>query len=482
MSARSLWLLVPGILYLLSLNAYYVGFFNDDAFFLIGAKSLISGSYSELNHPGHPPFIQYLPGYPLLLAPWMIFAGKNFLGPQLFSVLMTLGSVFLFYRFVREELPPISAAAATALLALNPLTVSMSGVILSDIPALLWTVIMLTTARAWWDRDDDKTWTLLGLMAAFGFLLRPTGAAFVLALPLALVSERRLRPALIALTAGTLPILAWLTRNYALRGHGLVVAGELADPYKKITADVFVGIFSNAWFYTRELFGRVLFRQPLPMFSAALGACLCGIGILRVSTGGWRRFALAYSSAYAIVILLWPKQTTRYLLPLLPFILWWLFAGAVRLEKYLKKPGILSGILLAAGLTCAALPVSNIVRTSLTLKTPLNTPPRGLLSWIETNTKATDVFAAELDGRLYLLTGRYCRQLPRWRDIRKLGAWAKQHQVNYVLTTSNRFLMRTHKGAGAHDPVDYQRLDHHLPDAFSLAYSDKNAQLYRILP
>lgn len=38
-------------IYLLSLGAYYVGFFNDDAFYLIGARSLLGGNYTELSHP-----------------------------------------------------------------------------------------------------------------------------------------------------------------------------------------------------------------------------------------------------------------------------------------------------------------------------------------------------------------------------------------------------------------------------------------------
>ncbi len=473
-SVRVFWLLIPGILYLLSLNAYYVGFFNDDAFFLIGAKSLLSGRYAELNHPANPPFIQYLPGYPLLLAPWMLLPGADFLGPKLFSVLMTLSAVFLFHRFAREELSPTAAAAATALLAFNPLTVSLSGVILSDVPSLLWTVLILITARAWWKRDDDKAWILLGLMGAFGFFLRPTGAAFILTLPLALAWEKRYRQALIALTAGTLPILAWLTRNWIVRGHGLLYADELADPYKKATADALIDAGNNAWFYLRELFGRVLFRQPLTLVSTALGACFCIAGIVRIGITGWRFFALAYAAAYGAVIILWPKQTSRYLLPILPFILWWMFAGAARLEEDLKKPKAVTLALLLFGLVCAAPPVFNIVRTSTTRETPVNTPPRKFWNWVRTNTDPNALFAAELDGRTYILSDRHCLQLPRWKEPGRIAQWAMRNKVDYIITTDNRFVMRTHRGEGPHDAVTYADLP------FAAAYKDSAGTIYKI--
>ncbi|MBI2363248.1 MAG: hypothetical protein HYV15_07695, partial [Elusimicrobia bacterium] len=70
--------LAAAVLYVLARDAYWVGFFNDDAFYLIGAHSLLQGRFAELSHPAAPPLIQYLPGWPLLLAPLAAFSGDSF--------------------------------------------------------------------------------------------------------------------------------------------------------------------------------------------------------------------------------------------------------------------------------------------------------------------------------------------------------------------------------------------------------------------
>ena len=46
------------ILYALAFRTYYIGYFNDDASYLIGAKSLLTGRYADLSAPGEPPLIQ----------------------------------------------------------------------------------------------------------------------------------------------------------------------------------------------------------------------------------------------------------------------------------------------------------------------------------------------------------------------------------------------------------------------------------------
>src|SRR5437660_3946930 len=85
-----IFLLFTGFLYALAVNAYYVGFFNDDAFYLIGARSLLQGRYVELNQPGTPPLINYTVGYPLLLVPVAALFSDAARPAQLLSFLFLL--------------------------------------------------------------------------------------------------------------------------------------------------------------------------------------------------------------------------------------------------------------------------------------------------------------------------------------------------------------------------------------------------------
>src|SRR5688572_21115691 len=103
--SQFVFFLVPFFIfiYILALRAYYVGFFNDDAFYIIGSKSLIQGSYRELNQPGAPPFVSYLPGYPLLLTPFSLLFPHTTLPHQLFSVLLTAASLNLFRLYYKDH-------------------------------------------------------------------------------------------------------------------------------------------------------------------------------------------------------------------------------------------------------------------------------------------------------------------------------------------------------------------------------------------
>src|SRR5258706_4707526 len=120
-SYKMWWIFIStaGVLYLLSLHAYYVGFFNDDAFYLIGARSLLHGFYRELNQPGLPP-LMYMPGYPLLLCPFSFFSPQNFLPHQIFSVAMTLAALVLLGVFLKNSYSTSTGMASLAVSLFNP--------------------------------------------------------------------------------------------------------------------------------------------------------------------------------------------------------------------------------------------------------------------------------------------------------------------------------------------------------------------------
>ena len=60
-------LALAAALYLAYLPRFYVGFFNDDARFILAAQSLLQGGYRRLAAPEHPPLNLIFPGYPFLL-------------------------------------------------------------------------------------------------------------------------------------------------------------------------------------------------------------------------------------------------------------------------------------------------------------------------------------------------------------------------------------------------------------------------------
>jgi hypothetical protein len=480
-------LVAAGILYILSLRAYYVGFFNDDAFFLIGAESLLSGSYSQLQAPGAPPLVQYLPGYSFLLAPVLLLSGGSWTACALVSALLLWTCAVVLPRAWGDSIPSEAALVAALLLAINPLSLSLAGTLLSDIPYTFVTLLILWRARAFWHSQEDRNWALLGAMAAYAFMLRPTGFAFILVAPAMLFYERRVR-ASAAFLAAALPLAALFPlRNTLVAGAALPYAAELADPYAASGTGPYL---YHLWYYVSELFGRILLRWPfgklaLPwtLLAMAGGGALTLVGAMRwmsappLAQRGWRRFTLAYGAAYFLVLLGWNKTSSRYLLPLLPLVLPWLCYSLAQLGKERHRDLRLT-LLLGLSLIMTAPAAMRIAQASWTGHSPMATVPP-VYAWLTAHTPATAIIGADLDGRVFVRSRRRSVRPPAQASQTQLAQWLEQSAVDYILLRPEPFLMQARGGSGAHASRETPLAALTRGPGFERVYTDDSSVVYR---
>jgi len=490
--AGAAFLAGAAILYLLSLRAYYVGFFNDDAFYVIGARSLAQGRYAELNAPGEPPLVNYLPGYPLLLAPLAWLFPGSLLPFQLLSLALILASLWLFWKCFEEELSPTELAGASLVWALSPLTVSLSGTVLSELPLLFASLLFFVLLRRAWRSDARLPWIWICALAGFACLLRPSGLALPAGLALALALEKRRRLAALVAGSSLLFLGPFLVRNYLATGQGLMYAVELIAPFRgpSTLAALAASLQDNLAYYLRFLFVTSLFRWPLaaPWLEAAtVGAGLVAVWVgLRRQAGGWERSLALWLLLYLGIHLIWSKQAGRYLLPVLPFLAGCLFKGLGSWDLRLGLRG--RGLWTAAALSLilSAVPVTRVVRASLFGSTPMNTPPLRAFAWVRAHARPSDVFAAELDGRFYLHTGRKVAHLGRIFEPGAFRAWLASRGVGYVAVLPTEFVMRTRTGKGLNDPMPLADLRRLLLDRrfYELVFEDEaeGSAVYRVKP
>ena len=466
-SARLACLAGLAVLYLLCLRAYYVGFFNDDAFYLIGARSLLSGGFRELNAPGAPPMTIYMPGYPLVLAQWSWLAGSSTLAAQLLSVALTTAGMGLMWACFAPELPAAAAFAAVAVAACNPLTACISGTVLSDIPFLVMTLLVFLAARAVWEEGSALAWAGLGALTGAAFLIRPTGAALALALLLSLLWEKRWLRAVWCAAGAAVVAAPWLLRNLLVGGAPLAYASQLAAPWHGASAGsgLLARLARNAAFYGPELFWRTWFRWPawpgasaLKWATVLLGSAALAAGLREWGARGWRKLLTVYLLVYAALHLQLHLQSGRYIFTALPMVAPLFFLGLDAADRRLALRGRLVLGAAALSLALSLAPIANIVRTSLWRHTPVNTPPLKTVAWIRGSTLPADVFAADLDGRLFLLTGRRTVRLRKLYEPGVFAAWLKDARVDYVLVSPNDYFMTTVSGGTTHDPMPLDRL------------------------
>ncbi|MBI4376227.1 MAG: glycosyltransferase family 39 protein [Elusimicrobia bacterium] len=465
------WAILAAGFYALCRQAYYVGFFNDDAFYIIGARSLLSGAYAQLNVPGHPPLVQYSPGHSLLLAPLAWLAGDRLWPYQAASIAMMALSMGLLYIYLGSRLKA-SFWPALLLAAFNPLCASMSGAVLAEAPFLLALTASAVYAERVWREPRAGPWLGLFALAGFASLIRPNGAALGLALALALARERRLRLAAGAaffLAAFALP---WWLRNQRLAGAADTHWAELISFAGGSWTGLAGALAYNLFYYLEAAFVANFFRWPaglswLAIPSSAIGLGLAFWGLRGERSPAARRFLLPASGLYLLSFLIWDKQASRYLLPLLPFVLSYTLWG---LERLARARAWAWGAA-ALGLALCAPPLCAIIRARPGDGDARTTAPASAFEWARVRSRPEEVFAVDLDGRFFLHTGRQAVKLPAAEGDLLSGLAG----VSYVALFRSDDPLRSRRGSSAHDAPSFEARLKSLGDASRYERAFENA-------
>lgn len=309
--------------------AQYFARQQDDVFFVVGARALTLGRYCLLTTPGCPAITLANPGWSVLLAPIALLTERP--GPfQAFAALLLAAAPAALWAWLRRRVDETTALLAAALFASSPLVLSQSGSVMSETPYVLAQFALLAAAEsgraaragAWaaalLSLRTAGLGVLPGALAPFFRARRPRDLARVLVPPAAVAA---LWAAWCLASTGTVDKFALLPATYAGRSW--------LKPFSVAAA--------NARWYLGELGG--CFTPPaysegtLAVLLGALLAAAAGLGLARAL----RRRAddpAAWALVGGVVLLLaWGWQYERYLLPLLPLLLWAAAEGFGRAAK-----------------------------------------------------------------------------------------------------------------------------------------------------
>ncbi|MBI5245994.1 MAG: hypothetical protein HY923_02345 [Elusimicrobia bacterium] len=294
--------------------AQYFGRQQDDVLYLVGARALASGRYCLLTDPACPPLTMINPLWPALLAP-LTFLTENTGTFQALSALFMAAVPIAVWAWLRRRTDETSALLAAALFASSPLVLSQSGTVMSEplfTLALLSMLLALDTGRA----------LPAGLSAAAMLLTRTAGLA---ALPALAAVKRR-----DALKAGLPPALAfaaWCAWSWSRGGSvgkfdlfGLTYGGNPSAKLLRVAA-------ANARYYAAELGGGFTPASWADGRLALLLGAVLGAFALRGALRA-RRDPAAWALLGTVAMhAVWGWQYERYLIPLLPLLLWGLIAA-----------------------------------------------------------------------------------------------------------------------------------------------------------
>ena len=453
------------------------GVYHDDAIYVITAKAMAEGDgYKLINLPNAPFQTKYPILYPALLALiwkfWPSFP-DNLLAMQWLSLLLGASTVGLAYLYmVRCNYFSRSVVAAAALLSItSPQFLYFCSLTLSEIPFALVTVLAAWALDKYTAGPDRSGWLQfsLGVLLALPFLTRSIGIVFApIGLALLYLSGRPVRWVFFGAAILMLPWISWMLLGS--RWNDLEVTSYYTT-YFSWWYNFGIGALSrvvlmNAMYllYNSASIGLGIFDGQL-FFpdSAWLLVLLAGstvyLGLTKQLCEG--RVLPCFLTGYLILVLVWPWFPSRFLIPILPFLLAYFLnliwnqmqrLAVIAPHKMLGTIGL--SIVLMSNITLVhrAVAISQSMHYPYLkrMKEPISwSSYEGIFKWIRMHTLRHDIIASGLDTMVYLYTNR-----PAFRPfvVRPMSLFygdnspplgSKEEIIGFIKICKARYLVQT---------------------------------------
>jgi len=501
-----IWLFLGTLLlYALYLPRIYLGRFNDDALYIVGALSLWQGHFSDISNPFSPPMNKFGIGFPLLIAPFAKIVAPHWDWLKLVSVGFSMGTLVLFWRLAGQFLAPRWTFAAVALLALNPSIAMHSGTVLTE-PAFIFFVLLSFYFLSRVLSGHESYCAALGLVLGLACLIRPVGVLLAGSVLAVFLLRRRWRQ---FGTVAAIAVALWAIqgiRNYLLTRTSNAYLSFWQDslPY---LADL-TNLADNALRVLYTLLIQGFMGIQLPYEPWALGVSLCVVLLFLGLLGRGLFLAFQYSKneaslafgwglftiSYLLMHVLWSAITPRYSLPLIPgLVLFSLIAvGSKQSPKKVERgAGVFDRrrvyAVLLLTLFSGAYAQRHVQELAVIWAEPPFSdlsPPEETLTWISSHTPSDAVFLGK-SPLIYLRTGRKGLMILNIKDPDQLRYQILRLGITHVFNQPADILV-VRGSRQLNDRRAWQRTHFwmpHWPAAFRLVYenSKEHTTLYEVV-
>ncbi|HOY31222.1 MAG TPA: glycosyltransferase family 39 protein [Bacteroidales bacterium] len=160
---------------------------DDNASYMIAAKSLVDkGAPYYLYLPDMPPDTEGALGLPLMLIPFYLIWGMNYVPMEMLIFFTMAASVILSFLLFRKIAGTNFAVLITILFATHPYIVSFSSIIMTEIPYIFWSLLAIYLCLKFEEKPKINYLLLAAALLAImmTYLTRAIGAGFVVAVML----------------------------------------------------------------------------------------------------------------------------------------------------------------------------------------------------------------------------------------------------------------------------------------------------------
>jgi len=395
---------------------------GDNASYVALSKSLAQGKgLAEIWTPEEKPHTQYPFGFPLLLAPVSLLK-LPYIWYKLIPWLSGFLSLLAFGLLIKDD-KKVLYVLPLFLLAINPHFLEYSHWVLSELPFTGFVLLTFLFLQRWEEKGGYLWLSLVILSAVFANHIRSAGIALYLGIFIYLLFKRKFKPAAVFLIGCIALTVPWSLRNshYGTSG-GYLDQFLMRDPYQPELGFLGIGglfqrFLANLKIYFVTVLPRIFLPSldiwglsgaaPVIMLLTVLPAVMALIYRIIRSPKGFDWFVLTYLG----MSMLWPETWSdiRFLLPLLPFLLFYLTqAYGYILGKIFKER-----ILWPAALLVAVVAVVNISASRDTIK-------------------------RNLEANEYYSQDKYSGYDPAWQSFFSAAEWVKDNTPDNSIVVSRK--------------------------------------------
>jgi hypothetical protein len=407
-----------GSAYAMLLHAPAAGTFHDDGIYLVTAKALAEDQgYRIISVPGEPPQTKYPILFPWLVSlVWRLYPSfpVNLPWLRLVPLLASLAWLGLSWALLRRLGASKPEASTIVLLTVvSPWVAFLSTAMMSEtLFAAFFTAGLVMIVRT---VETERTRTdalAAGFLLGAAAITRTAGLAPALAAVALFAVKKQWRSAtqyVTGVVVVTLPWLWWVAQQNA--------AATSLDPYYSAANYASWNVLTN---YEVADKLRVMATNALQIglsliyiwavdFPGMLTLSVAAAGLALLAAAFWRAHrepVVLLIAAYLAVHIAWAWPPLRFVVPVVPLLLWFAFLGAGRSRRVGCAVSLLLFAVGVFQLSATVKQASEKGIASPFRETTTWNETAYLLTWLSKETPTDAVVSGNLDPMYYLFTGR----------------------------------------------------------------------------
>jgi tetratricopeptide (TPR) repeat protein/4-amino-4-deoxy-L-arabinose transferase-like glycosyltransferase len=466
--------------------------YTDSTRYVIWGTSIAQGKgFVDNTQPDPEYYVVNAPLLSVLLAPALLLFPYSVLAAKVWTLLWGVAFLIVFYAFLRRHFDNITSLGAVSVFAFNPLVLLLATEVMSEM-AFLSFVMLCFLALEKLDSDSapgSQNLIILLLITSSIVLLREVAVSLVGSLILYSLVTRRFKRALLIIAGSGILFGAWFYRNTVLfatpttsqaTNVSYIFQHFLTPQQAPLLQEISLRIASNVGNYSLHLAGMIFYPLPEMLIVEPTGLFLGYykmmivvkyifpfIMVPFVLAGVWRDLRdrqtstarILFLFSYLAIILMYPVHDVRFLLPLVPFMLFYALLGGQWLRTLLPA-GKQSLMRFLGFFTLALVVLPNLIcifeleRTNIRYvsdplgffdhlqqagleKNMFTKPWRILGRRIEQETPDGSVIAGALKEVSIFIGDRKLLELNNGVPVTTFEHYLRQYNVSYVMSTSS---------------------------------------------